>query len=140
MAGAAVGNQQVPGLDVNENAGFEVDKYGSQFHNLDRQYYIIERMAKAVEEPKQYFKNRAIAFNGIRNKSRAEFEASFKSYVKKGVSKDESKRLAEKYVNNILSAMMSEFDAEWPAHIGDLAFERLVRNADTVTGVDLNRR
>ena len=41
----------IGGLKTTVNSGFETEQYGSSFQNIERDLFIMTRMAKAVKEP-----------------------------------------------------------------------------------------
>ena len=123
-------------LKTTENAGFLPEEYGSSFQNIERDLFIMKRMAKAVKEPEVYFQERVDAFKEIADKARKEFDSSYKAYVKKGLSKEEAKKRGESYVNTITDALIKNFNAEYPASINDLTWDRLSRAAERKSGLD----
>ena len=127
---------EIGGLKTTVNSGFTADEYGSSYQNIERDLFIMERMAKAVKKPEEYFQERVDAFKQIAEKARKEFDASYKAYVKKGLSKEEAKKRGESYVNTITDALIKNFNAEYPASINDLTWDRLSRAAERKSGLD----
>ena len=56
---------EIGGLKTTVNSGFTADEYGFSYQNIERDLFIMERMAKAVEKPEEYFQERVDGFKQI---------------------------------------------------------------------------
>jgi len=108
---------------------FDPKNYGSQLLGLDRDSHVVERLATAMESPKAYFADRKTQMDAVLKKARDTFSEHYQKYKALKLSDKQAKEKAEDITTKIMAVIYDEFNAEWPANIGSLALNKLMKES-----------
>ena len=118
-------------------AEFDPAEYGSQLLGIDRNLIIAQRLQKAMDDPKAYFKERQVTLKALQDQARTTFLGKYKAYKALGLPLGQCKTKAEDITNKLIGVLFDEFNAEYPANITDLSVDKLMKDASHTVGADL---